>query len=94
LTYRAAGKVLGVRARDGRGGIPGEDRGGALRDGAEEGDDGVGPPVSGRGVARGGAVCCWRVGLRPSVCGRRACGVGNGPMCWERERAGALGRLS
>jgi hypothetical protein len=47
LTYRAAGKGLGVRARDCRGEIPGGDRGGALRGGAEEGDDRWGLPVSG-----------------------------------------------
>ena len=47
LTYRAAGKGLGVRARDSRGEIPGGDLGGALRGGAEEGDDRWGLPVSG-----------------------------------------------
>ena len=47
LTYRAAGKSLGVRARDCRGEIPGGDRGGALRGGAEEGDDRWGRLVSG-----------------------------------------------
>ena len=27
-------------------------------------------------------MCGWRVGLRSRVRGRRACGVGNGLMCW------------
>jgi hypothetical protein len=40
--------------RFGSGEIPGGSRGGALRDGAEEGDDGVGPPVSGRGACDAG----------------------------------------
>ena len=72
LTYRAAGKSLGVRARDRRGEIPGGDRGGALRGGAEEGEgaDVRGRLVSG-GAERGEGVragwagsgwlrCCWR----------------------------------
>jgi hypothetical protein len=59
LTYRAAGKVLGVRARDCRGEIPGGDRGGALRGGAEEGE---GADVRGRLVSggEGGRALGWR----------------------------------
>jgi hypothetical protein len=96
LAYRAAGKVLGVRARNGRGEIPGEDRGGALRDGAEEGDDGVGPPVSGRGACDAGralasGVTRGRADVRAQAV--RVRGWGAGPRVGRRwaGRGGVLG---
>ena len=90
MTYRAAGKVLGVRARDCRGEIPGGDRGGALRGGTEEGEgaDARGRLVSGgarvaRLPARWGQGVGERVGCAPrrGPCGRGGNGAGLG--AWE-----------
>jgi len=103
LTYRAAGKSLGVRARDCRGEIPGGDRGGALRGGAEEGDDGVGPPVSGRAAENVGAGCgasgtgprwnCWAGASRSRFgagSGKRRATRGRGSACWSGEQEPGL----
>ena len=95
LTYRAAGKGLGVRARDCCGEIPGEDSGGALRDGAEEGDDGVGPPVSGRGARDAGralasGVTRGRADVRAQAV--RVRGRGAGPRGGRAEAGCSVGR--
>jgi len=81
LTYRAAGKVLGVRARDCHGEIPGGDRGGALRGGAEEGE---GADVRGRLVSGGAREqAAWAEG------GGHACGsLAEGACGWAEREAG------
>ena len=92
LTYRAAGKVLGVRARDCRGEIPGGDRGGALRGGAEEGE---GADARGRLVSGGAREqAAWAEGgghARGSLA-EGACGLGRakrrGELAWETRGSG------
>ena len=92
LTYRAAGKVLGVRARDCHGEIPGGDRGGALRGGAEEGE---GADVRGRLVSGGAREqAAWAEG-GGHACGslaEGACGLGRakrrGELAWETRGSG------
>ena len=95
MTYRAAGKVLGVRARDRRGEIPGGDRGGALRGGTEEGE---GADARGRLVSGGAREqAAWAEG-GGHACGslaEGACGLGRakrrGELAWKTRGSGPCG---